>query len=141
MKLGIPIWILFAILMLGVVGWIIYHQPWLVLVFVGSALGGAWSMWRFAQQSAQEAKKENEMELISSQLMQQLAAGNRHQEADLISAAQTAYNLATKDCPSSYDYLLKYLLSRVWQQKGSSERMQKALDKMRRTILKIQKNV
>jgi len=98
-------------------------------------------MWRFAQQSAQEAKKENEMELISSQLMQQLAAGNRHQEADLISAAQTAYNLATKDCPSSYDYLLKYLLSRVWQQKGSSERMQKALDKMRRTILKIQKNV
>jgi hypothetical protein len=141
MKLATPIWILFAVLVIGIVGWIIYHQPWLILVLVGSTLGGAWSMWKFARQSAEEASKDNEMELISSQLMQQLAEGKRHQEADLVSAAQTAYNQATKNCPASYDYLLKYLLSRVWQQKGSPERMQKALNKMNRTVRKIQKNV
>jgi hypothetical protein len=131
------IWLLAFLLVLLVVGWILYHQPWLILVFVGSTLGGAWAMWKFARQSEQEASQDNEMELISSQIMQQLMSSKREKEADLISSAQTAFNLAMRNCPATYEYLFKYLLSCVWHQKGSVAGMEKALKRLKRVSHKI----
>lgn len=96
-------------------------------------------MWRFAKQSEQEAKAENEMELISSQLMQQLTAAKREGEADIVSSAQTTFNLAMKNCPTTYEYLFKYLLSCVWYQKGSTPGMKKALKRLQRVTQKIAK--
>lgn len=128
-----------ALLAVGIVGWILYHQPWLILIFIGSTLGGAWSMWRFARQSNREAGKDNEMELISSQLMQQLYVAKREKEADIISSAQTTFNLAMRNCPATYEYLFKYLLSCVWQQKNSLPRMEKAFQKLNRVAQKIEK--
>jgi hypothetical protein len=136
-KMGIGL--LGALLVVLLIGWILYHQPWLILVFVGSTIGGAWSMWRFAKQSEQEAKEDNEMELISSQLMQQLTTAKREREADLISSAQTAFNLAMRNCPATYEYLFKYLLSCVWHQKGSIPGMEKALKRLQRVSQKIAK--